>query len=53
MRHLGISIEQIVHLDEPELAKLLDELHHWEEHDDLNGMRLPRFQTTMIRSSPW
>jgi len=44
MRHLGISVEQIVHPDAPELAKLLGELHHWEEHEDPHGVRLPRFK---------
>lgn len=44
MRHLGLPIEQLVDLDEPELAKLLAELHNWEEHEDPHGTRCPRFK---------
>lgn len=40
--HMGLSWEDIAHMDRAELARLLQRLHTWERFDDPTGKFLPR-----------
>ena len=44
LRHLGISIDDVVRRDHDELQDLLQELHEWEENKDPAAFEMPRFK---------